>query len=124
VLSTSGSKAIIELRGNIKVQAPDKKAKKGERVVLAIRPETLIVEKGMKKSSNSILGTLERVTFEGSNIRYEIRLENDDLIVLVKPSMIGEWFNVGEKVAINFPPERIHLFEYPLAGLKEEIAVE
>lgn len=124
VSSISSKGAIIELRGGIKVQTVDKSVKKGERVILAIRPETFVVEKGIKKDKNFILGTIERVTFEGTNIRYEVRLENQDLVVIVKPSMIGEWFNIGEKVILRFPPEKTHVFAYPKVGLREEIAVE
>lgn len=124
ISSIREEKATIELRGGIKVQAIDKDVEKGERVVLAIRPETFIIERGMKKSKNSVLGIVERVTFEGTNIRYEVRLENQDLVVIVKPSLIGEWFNTGEKVTVSFPPEKAHVFAYPEAGLKEEISVE
>jgi ABC-type Fe3+/spermidine/putrescine transport system ATPase subunit len=124
ISSVSGKGAVIELRGGIKVQAIDKGVEKGERVVLAIRPETLVVERGIKKSENSVLGVIERVTFEGTNIRYEVRLENQDLVVVVKPSLIGEWFNIGEKVTVSFPPEKAHVFTYPEVGLREEIAVE
>jgi ABC-type Fe3+/spermidine/putrescine transport system ATPase subunit len=124
VFSANGGETVIELRGNIKVEAVDNVTKKGERVVLAIRPEAFAIEKGMKKDKNSILGTVERVTFEGTSIRYEIRLENQDLIVIVKPSMIGEWFSLGQKVTARFPPEKAHVFKYPDAGLKEEISVE
>ena len=124
-VSTIGSEgAIIELHGGIKVQTVDKSAKIGERVILAVRPETITVEKGVTRSVNSVLGTIERVTFEGTNMRYEIRLENQDLIVIVKPSLIEEWFNTGEKVTVSFSPERAHVFVYPEAGLREEIAVE
>lgn len=124
ILSISGERATIELRGGIKVQVIDKDMEKGERVVLAIRPETLVIERGMKKSKNSVLGTVEKVTFEGTNIRYEVRLENQDLVVVVKPSLIGEWFNTGEKVTVSFPSEKAYVFAYPEAGLKEEISVE
>jgi ABC-type Fe3+/spermidine/putrescine transport system ATPase subunit len=124
VSSISVKGAIIELRGEIKVQTVDKSAKIGERVILAVRPETFIVAKGVKRNKNSILGTIERVTFEGTNMRYEIKLENQDLIVIVKPSLIEEWFNTGEKVTVSFSPERAHVFAYPEAGLREEIAVE
>jgi len=124
VSSANSKRVIIELRGGIKVQAVDKGAKIGERVVLAIRPETFVVEKGMKKNKNSVLGTIERVTFEGTNIRYGIRLENQDLVVIVKPSMIGEWLNTGEKVTLSFLPEKAHVFTYPELGLREEITVE
>ncbi|MGQ9530813.1 MAG: ABC transporter ATP-binding protein [Candidatus Bathycorpusculaceae bacterium] len=114
----------IELRGGIKVQTFEKNLKLGERVILAVRPETFTVEKGIKKNENSILGTIERVTFEGTNVRYEIRLENQDMIIVVKPSLTEEWFNTGEKVTVIFPPEKVHVFKYPEVGLKEETAVE
>jgi ABC-type Fe3+/spermidine/putrescine transport system ATPase subunit len=124
VSSVSGEGMVIELRGGLKVQMINKSMKEGDRVVLAIRPETLIMEKGVKKSKTSISGVVEKVTFEGTNIRYEIRLENQDLVVSVKPSLIEEWFNTGEKVAVSFLPEKAHVFPYPDVGLKEEIAVE
>lgn len=49
VSSISSKGAIIELRGGIKVQTVNKGIKKGERMVLAIRPETFVVKKGTKK---------------------------------------------------------------------------
>jgi ABC-type Fe3+/spermidine/putrescine transport system ATPase subunit len=114
----------IELRGGIKVQTVQKNAKVGDRVILALRPETLTIDKELKKGKNSILGTAERVTFEGTNIRYEIRLENQDVIVIVKPSLTEEWVSIGEKVTVSFPPEKAHMFAYPEVGLREEMAVE
>jgi ABC-type Fe3+/spermidine/putrescine transport system ATPase subunit len=89
-----------------------------------VRPETFVIEKGIKKGKNSILGVIERVSFEGTNIRYEVRLENQDLVVIVKPSLIGEWFNIDEKATVSFTPEKAHVFVYPEAGLREETAVE
>jgi iron(III) transport system ATP-binding protein len=114
----------IELRGEIRVKVAGDEAIKGERVVLAIRPETFLVEKGTRKGGNSIVGTVERVTFEGTNIRYEIRLKNQDMIVVVKPSMTGEWLRVEDEITVSFLTEKAHVFKYPAAGLKEEIAVE
>jgi ABC-type Fe3+/spermidine/putrescine transport system ATPase subunit len=120
----SGPKTTIELRGGTEVHVAGNNVKNGERVVLAIRPETFIAKKGTRKDENSMIGTVERVTFEGTNIRYEVRLENQDLIVIVKPSVIGEWLNMDEKVTVSFPPDKAHLFSYPEKGLKEEMAVE
>ncbi|MEM3626959.1 MAG: ABC transporter ATP-binding protein [Candidatus Bathyarchaeia archaeon] len=124
IIDLSDDKATVELRGGIKVQATNKEMVKGERVVLAVRPEAFAIKKGEKKGEGSILGMVERVTFEGTNIRYEIRLENQDLIMVVKPSLIGEWLRVGEKVMVSFPLEKAHVFAYPDVGLKGEIAVE
>jgi len=124
VANEDNKKMTIELRGEIQIEVTKDKATKGERVVLAIRPETFLVKKGTGKDKNSIAGTVERVTFEGTNIRYEIRLKNQDLIVIVKPSMTGEWLHLEDKVTVSFASEKAHVFEYPAAGLKEEIAVE
>jgi ABC-type Fe3+/spermidine/putrescine transport system ATPase subunit len=123
VLERDNKETLIELRGGIRVQAVSNDLNKGERVVLAIRPEAFVVENGMK-GKNSISGVVQRVTFEGTNVRYEIVLENQDMIVIVKPSMTGEWFKIDEKVNVSFPSERAHMFPYPETGLKEELAVE
>jgi len=114
----------IELRGDIVIEVTNDKVKKGERVVLSIRPETFIIEKGTEEKENVVMGKVERVTFEGTNIRYEIRLKNQDLIVVVKPSMTGEWSRAEDEVTVQFPKEKVHVFEHPSTGLKEEISVE
>jgi len=124
VSNMSVKEALVELRGGIQVQVVCKGVERGERVVLALRPEAFVVEKKIRRGKNSVLGTIERITFEGTNVRYEIRLENQDLVVIVKPSIIEEWVNVGEKVTISFPSEKAHVFAYPEAGLREEMAVE
>lgn len=114
----------VELRGDVTVQAKNHQAKAGQKVVLAVRPETLDIVADSEKDGNSISGVIERVTFEGTNVRYEIRLENQDLMVVVKPSMTELWFSLGEKVTVRFPMEKAHIFSYPETGLKEETAVE
>ncbi|MEM3701074.1 MAG: ABC transporter ATP-binding protein [Candidatus Bathyarchaeia archaeon] len=125
ISNRSGKAAIVELRGGIKVQTvSNKDVKEGEKALLAIRPEIFIIEKGKKEAKNAILGRIERVTFEGTNVRYEVRLKNQDLVVIVKPSLTEEWFNMGEEVTVRFPAEKVHMFKYPEVGLKEEIAVE
>ncbi len=114
----------IELRGGIHVQSLDTKSKKGEKVVVAVRPEVLAVEKGDKKRKNSIFGVLEGFRFEGTNVRYEIRLENEDTVVIVRPALMAEWLNLGEKVTVSFPPDKSFVFTYPKRGLKAELALE
>jgi len=38
--------------------------------------------------------------------------------------LMEEWFSVGEKVTLSFPPEKSLVFPYPEKGLGEELAVE
>ena len=120
VSDMNNNEMTVELRGGARVQTVNNSVKNGERVVLAIRPETFTLEEGTRKNTNTMNGAVERVTFEGTNMKYEIKLENEDTVVVVKPSMIGQWFNMDEKVTVSFAPDKAHIFPYPQAGLKEE----
>jgi ABC-type Fe3+/spermidine/putrescine transport system ATPase subunit len=124
VLEKGHTETVVEIRGGTRVQVLNGIMKKDERVVLAVRPEAFELHESCDKINNSFPGIVERVTFEGTNIRYEIMLENQDKIVIVKPSMVGKWAKLGEKVSVSFQMESAHVFPYPEAGLKEELAVE
>ena len=124
ITKLDNNECTIELRGGLYVQSLDKRHKKGEKVVVAVRPEVLVVEKGEKRGKNSIFADIEGFRFEGTNIRYEIRLENGDLVVVVRPALMVEWLNVGEKVTVSFPVEKSFVFTYPKRGLKRELALE
>jgi ABC-type Fe3+/spermidine/putrescine transport system ATPase subunit len=124
VADRSNKDLVIELHGGNRVKTTRNSANKGERIVLAVRPEAFVFEEEPSKTKNCIAGVVERVTFEGTNIRYEIMLENQDRIVIVKPSMAEKWMNVGEKIFVSFPAENVHVFPYPEPSLKEELAVE
>jgi len=114
----------IELRQGLRVNAINElNIKQGERVVLAIRPETCEMKKGHIVAENSLFGKVEKSTFEGIVVRYEIRLDNGDRFVINRPSLTEEWVKIGEDVTINYPLDKAHLFAYPEAGLIEEIKV-
>lgn len=123
VTKVDGKVSELELRAGLKVKAVNQEIKHGERIVLAIRPEACLMKKGHEPSENGFLGKIEKVTFEGTFIRYEIRLENGDRFIINKPSLTEEWVNVGEDVTISYPIEKAHVFPYPEAGLTEEISV-
>jgi len=124
VARTSDGKIQIELRGGLTVFGSDTSQKEGERVVLAVRPETFTIEKGHKKRTNSLFGVVERLRYEGTNIRYEVRLENEDVVVVLRPSLVEEWFSAGDRVTVSFPSEKSYVFAYPSKGWREELAVE
>jgi ABC-type Fe3+/spermidine/putrescine transport system ATPase subunit len=112
----------IELRGGYKVKAVGKGLKKNQRVVLAVRPEVLNVETSSTGSKNILAGKVEKITFEGTFMRYVVRLGNQDLVVVIRPSLTEKWVDVGEDVTLSFPAEKTHVFPYPEAGLMEEIS--
>ena len=117
-------KLTVELRGGIYVKSLNKEHKKGEKVVVAIRPEVLSIVKGEKSDVNSIGGTIEGFRFEGNNVRYEIRLQNEDMLVVVRPALMAEWLSVGEKITVAFPVEKSFVFSFPETGLRKELALE
>jgi hypothetical protein len=55
-------------------------------------------------------------------MRYVVRLGNQDLVVVIRPSLTEKWVDVGEDVTLGFPAEKTHVFPYPEAGLMEEIS--
>jgi ABC-type Fe3+/spermidine/putrescine transport system ATPase subunit len=124
VVDRAEPKLTVELRGGISVMSLNKDHKKGEKVVVAIRPEVLSIHKGKKSGVNSIFGSIEAFRFEGNDVRYEIRLQNEDLLVVVRPALMGEWMDVGEKVTVAFPVEKSFIFSYPKRGLRSELALE
>jgi ABC-type Fe3+/spermidine/putrescine transport system ATPase subunit len=113
----------VELRGGLKIKALNSDIKQGERIVLAIRPETCEMKTGHVSTENALFGRIDKITFEGTFVRYEIRLENGDRLVINRPSLTEEWVEIGQKVTITYPLEKAHMFLYPEAGLTEEISV-
>jgi spermidine/putrescine transport system ATP-binding protein len=124
VVERDGHKLSVELRGGIFVKSMNEEHKKGEKVVVGVRPEVLSVTKGAHTGLNSMAGNIEGFRFEGNNVRYEIRLENEDLVVVVRPALMGEWFKIGENVTVAFPVEKSFVFSYPERGLRTELALE
>ena len=122
VVGTEDDEVVITLRGALKTRAKNSgAAKKDDKVILAVRPEAFDIKKGLKKMPNGLHGVIERIRFEGTDIRYEIRLANEDSIVIVRPSMGGEWFKEGEKVTVGYLPEKSLTFLYPSKGLMAEL---
>jgi iron(III) transport system ATP-binding protein len=114
----------VELRGQICVTSFNGDHKEGEKVVVGVRPEVLSLKKGYHKGANSISGDIEGFRFEGNNVRYEVRLKNDDLVVVVRPALTAEWLEVGEHITVTFPAEKSFVFSYPDKGLSAELALE
>jgi ABC-type Fe3+/spermidine/putrescine transport system ATPase subunit len=115
----------VRLRGDLKVNAKKNEAsQKDARVVLAVRPEAFEMTKGQMKFINGLNGVIEKVRFEGTDIRYEIRLANDDSIVVVRPSLGGGWLKETDEVTVGFSPEKSHMFLYPRKGLMAELELK
>ena len=124
VIDHNGRELTVELRGGICIKSINNDHQKGEKVVVGVRPEVLSIKKRDYIGLNSIGGTIEGFRFEGNNVRYEIRLKNDDMVLVVRPALMGKWLAINEKVAVAFPAEKSFVFSYPERGLRTELALE
>jgi len=61
---------------------------------------------------------------KGNNIRCEVRLHNEDLLVVVSPALMAEWLDVGEGVTVAFSAGKSFVFSYSEKGLRTELALE
>ncbi|MGD6851236.1 MAG: ABC transporter ATP-binding protein [Candidatus Bathyarchaeia archaeon] len=124
ITRAEGKKAEVELREGFRIEAfNERDIKVDDRVVLAIRPETCEMKIGFIEGPNSLFGQIEKTTFEGTIVRYEIRLVNGDRFVINRPSLTEDWVDVGQDVTITYPLDKAHLFPYPENGLSDEISV-
>jgi ABC-type Fe3+/spermidine/putrescine transport system ATPase subunit len=106
------------------LHSQDKIEFKERKVVAAIRPEFVTMEKPTK-TQPAWKGIIETVTFIGSMVRYEVRTENGMLITVKEPFGFGEdGWKKGNQVALMFPPSFVLLYPYPQAGLEKEISIE
>jgi ABC-type Fe3+/spermidine/putrescine transport system ATPase subunit len=97
---------------------------KETKIVAAIRPEFVTMG---KRHRNELFwkGKIEAVTFIGNMVRYEVKTENDKMVVVKAPffSAMSEW-QVGDQVNLKFPPDSVLLYPYPHSGLEKEISIE
>jgi len=123
VVDTSNGMVEIELRGGVKVKASGNGVTKGDRVIVVVRPEIFEVEPEGSQGENVLRGVVGKITFEGTFVRYVIKLESEDSAIVTKPSLAEKWFETGHRITLSFEPKKAHVFPYPLSGLAEEIAV-
>jgi ABC-type Fe3+/spermidine/putrescine transport system ATPase subunit len=113
----------VELRDGLKIKVLKNNINQNEKVVVAIRPEMCTMKKGSYNLENGLLGKVEKFTFEGTFVRYEIRLSNGNYFIINKPSLTEKWIDLSEQVTITYPLDKVHVFTYPKTGLTKEIAV-
>lgn len=122
VAEVADGKLAIELRGGERVKVFGEGLKKGERAVVAVRPEVfMVVQKN--HGENMLKGVVEKISFEGTFVRYEIKLKSEDSVIVIRPSLTEKWFDIGAGITLSFEPEKAHVFPYPETSLAEELSV-
>jgi putative spermidine/putrescine transport system ATP-binding protein len=109
---------------NIQLETSDKLRKEGEKVVVAIRPEYVSMEK-KDNNSEGFTGYVENQDFEGSTIRYEVILkEHQPFIVRLPQIPRSTAFKIGDEVSLHILPHHILVYPPPEIGLQKELALE
>ncbi|MEM2108075.1 MAG: ABC transporter ATP-binding protein [Candidatus Bathyarchaeia archaeon] len=122
VAEVADGRLVIELRGGDRVKVFGEGLKKGERAVVAVRPEVFMVAQ-KNHGENMLKGVVEKISFEGTFVRYEIKLKSEDSVIVIRPSLIEKWFDIGAGITLSFEPEKAHVFPYPETSLTEELSV-
>lgn len=123
VTKVTDDKCLVDSQG-LPIFSYDKSKNEGEKVVVAIRPDFVSMEKSMN-SGEGFVGYIENQDFEGSTIRYEVVLEDHRLFTARLPQILGGLaFNTGDKVNLYVKPEHVLIYTYPEAGLQKELALE
>jgi ABC-type Fe3+/spermidine/putrescine transport system ATPase subunit len=124
-VSDNGSLAELSDGWNLMIKSQDKK--KGDRIVIAFRPEFASINSiKTRKKTNNISGKVVEISYTGHTIRLKILLPSGDQIILKKALTLSfekMAFTVGTKVTFSISPDHILIYNYP-KNLSKELALE
>lgn len=123
ITKTSNATSVIDCGGGLVLKSSEKSRAVGERVVIAIRPESVSLE--INQVQGGVCGYVETEDFEGDTVRYEVTLPNHGLFAVRVPfGPIINVLNIGDEIGLTIPPERVLLYPYPEEGLQNELDLE
>ena len=96
-----GSSAVVEIGGhNFKVPNPGAMAgvEPEKPCCLTVRPESIV----LTKDTGPLSGTVQRATYYGTKIEYEVNLNGQPIIVEVYNPQLSERFETGQPVTMKF----------------------
>lgn len=83
----------------------------GDKVLIAVRPENIIVRKAPIKGRNYMKATIRLASYLGPVTRYEMEAENGSLLKVDIPVSYGKQFKIGETVYLIFEPGKVNIFK-------------
>ena len=116
----------VELKDGLSVVVPSiDGAVLGERIVIALKPEIVYIEKGATEGINHLQGVVERKSFLGAFIKYSTRLETGDLVnskvlALQQDKTLG----TGDRITVSFKSKEAIVYHHPKDGVRRELEVE
>ncbi|MBM1154594.1 ABC transporter ATP-binding protein [archaeon] len=101
----------------LQVVNPGLEVKPGSKVILAIKPEDLILGRGV------VEGEVSLTSYLGDSARIEIEV-NGFRFVYRGPTEMYTQLSEGDKIRIDVVRERVMVMKYPEEGLLEAISIE
>ncbi len=124
VMKSDNGTAIVEARyrKTLTINNPDGRFKVGDGVVIMVRPENLSISH--KEKEHGLEGTIQDKIFMGSFMRYRVKLDTFDLVLVEVPEADDKTFNIGDRVHVKFRPKKLLVYPQPRGGLKEVLSLE
>ncbi len=113
--------AIVELRNEQFIRVRSNSTKRGDAVVVSIRPEKLSL--ASLDAGPMLLGRVQDIHFAGPYVRYEVLARTGD-VLSIDSSPWEATFKIGEDVIVAFDFKDIRIFPMPYAGLQEALKLE
>jgi ABC-type Fe3+/spermidine/putrescine transport system ATPase subunit len=122
VMKRNSKGSIIRLRGGMQVMVEDVSHIAEEPIVIGIREEKTKIFDHPIEAPNAIRGEVTEANFMGTFIRYEVRLDNGDIVAILHPSDSSlARLHLGDRVVVTFEPTNTVVFDYPTFGLNREL---
>jgi putative spermidine/putrescine transport system ATP-binding protein len=123
VVKASRDSCFVDSQGLL-LESTDASEKEGEKVIIAIRPELVSMDKNLGPTEG-FEGHIETQDFEGSTVRYGVILAQHEPFVVRLPQVSGiTAFNVGDEVLLRVLPRNVLVYPYPKLGLQKELSLE
>jgi iron(III) transport system ATP-binding protein len=106
----SNNETVLDILGKkFQVIVPQGTFSEGERVLLVVRPESLVLE---PKKPDTLTGTIREAVYLGSQMVYEVEAAKNIITVEVTNPQEHMIFKAGEQVAITFQEKSLHILPY------------
>ena len=113
---------VVELNGLGELLVEGHGFRVGERVVVAYRPEALLLSREQLSGPNAFPGRIVELRFLGPLTTVELEVGGAAVVARL-PSHEASAFGRSELVYVHMPPGRALVYPYPRAGLAKALAV-
>jgi len=115
--------SLIDLGDELEIISRNKTIKVGNRVVVAFRPEFVVL--GKRRDENVLSGEIKNIVYSGNLVRIYVELPDGSTIFIKKALGFNESLpKIQSKVTLNVPPENVLVYPYPERGLQQELSLE